>query len=127
MSVTLALPAVAVNPVGAPGTTLEGQIQSGAAYVYFATSVPDLDHALRRLELQDEVVHMNQLFGNSVAAGDFSGVGVQDLIVGVGLAPGLGGLGVGKIVEFPDLLRRRSNPTIQELLSGTWGPTAPAP
>ena len=113
--------------VGAPGTTLEGQIQCGAAYVYFATQVPVLDHALRRLELQDEVVHMNQLFGSSLTAGDFAGVGVQDLIVGVSLAPGLGGLAVGKVVEFPDLLRRQSNPTIQEILNGTWAPGSPSP
>ena len=104
--------------VAAPGRVTDGMALAGQVFVYFGGATSSLDDSFRRLHLKSDAPAAYSLLGMTLAAGDFSGAGVNDLVCSEPLAGGPGGPGNGRVVVYTDLLHRKDNLTRPEILNG---------
>jgi hypothetical protein len=104
--------------IAAPGRLTDGMTLAGEVFVYFGGPGVNLDDPFRRLHLKSDAPSAYGLLGLALAAGDFAGVGVNDLVCAEPLAAGLGVLGNGGLVVYTDLLHRKDNLTRPEILNG---------
>ncbi len=104
--------------VGVPGQTTAGLAWSGGVRVHFGSSTPQVQLPYRDLHLKSNQPSGYALFGTALAAGDFAGVGVPDLVVGEPLGSSLGLPGSGKVHLFTDLLHAKDNVTLPSLGAG---------
>jgi len=102
----------------APGSTVGGMPFGGNVFVYFGGPNTTFNDSFRQLHLKSDTPSLYGLFGMTMAAGDFAGVGVNDLICAEPLATGTGGPGSGRVVYYTDLLHREDNLTRTQVLSG---------
>jgi hypothetical protein len=102
----------------APGCATGGVAHAGQVFVYFGGPAPSIDDDFRRLHLKSDAPSPYGLLGMTIAAGDFSGAGVNDLVCAEPVAAGAGGPGTGRLVYYTDLLHRKDNLTRPEILSG---------
>ncbi|MAG58527.1 MAG: hypothetical protein CMJ83_19740 [Planctomycetes bacterium] len=102
---------------GAPGCAADGNPLAGRAFVYFGSTLPSLDDDFRILSLKSDSPQPLSLFGMAMTAGDFAGVGVNDLICAEPLA-GVATGGAGRVVVYTDLLHRKDNLSLPDLLNG---------
>lgn len=104
--------------VGAPGCPTAGHTFSGQVFVYFGNPSPVLNDSFRTLWVDSTTPSTYALFGSALAAGDFAGVGVNDLAVGEPLGWVSGIPGAGRIAVYDDLLHRKDNLNLSQWLSG---------
>jgi hypothetical protein len=104
--------------VGVPGQTTSGLAWAGAVRVHFGAPQAQVQLPYRDLHLRSNQPAGYALFGAALAAGDFAGVGVPDLIVGEPLGASLSLPGSGKVHCFTDLLHAKDNVTLPSLAAG---------
>lgn len=104
--------------VGVPGDATSNVPWSGSVRVHFGGPTAQVQQPYRELWLKSDQVSAYALFGSALVAGDFAGVGVNDLIVGEPLGASLGLPGSGKVHKFTDLLHAKDNVTLGSLALG---------
>lgn len=102
----------------APGCATGGMSGAGMVFVYFGGPFPSLDDDFRTLHLKSDTPGALSFLGMTLAAGDFAGVGVNDLVLAEPVAHGAGGPGSGRVVVYTDLLHRKDNLTRPDIMNG---------